>query len=111
MTDAAARAELLALLDDAAGDLSGVERRATGEGVEYRRAGAPFAVVTGTGAEFRLAPEVARAATGTPATRRSPRGEEWVVFEPGALERFDRDRATAWFTSAWRMSQRKGRRG
>lgn len=92
--------ELTALFDQLAADLDGVERRSVAGGVEYLRAGEPFAIL-GSAVEFRLRPDITSAALRTPDTAASSRGPEWIAFEPRVVDRFARDRATAWFTSAW----------
>jgi hypothetical protein len=92
-------------IDEAAGRLPGVERRATaGGGVEWFIAGRPFAAVQVGTVEFRLDPVVARAALGTPDTSVSGRGAEWVAFSPGELDRFAVDRAMAWLGAAHRRA-------
>jgi hypothetical protein len=81
-----------------------VEHRNTGAGVEWALAGLAFAAVTGGTAEFRLDPVVAPAALGSPDTAPSGRGPEWVAFSPPELDRLARDRAVAWFGSAYRRA-------
>ena len=90
-----------------------VERAASGLGIAgresarervYEAGGSPFATVSGRAAEFRVGAVVAAAARATPGAAASTRGGEWVRFEPAAVDRFARDRATAWFTLAWRAA-------
>jgi hypothetical protein len=96
---------LLALLEEAAAGLSDIEVRTapTGE-VTWSRGGRPFAVVSGDGAaaEFALDPAVAAAASRTPDVVPSGLGAEWVLFRPAVLDDHGRDRARAWFESAYR---------
>jgi hypothetical protein len=91
-------------LEDAAAPLDGVERRNAGTAVEWTAAGVVFAAAAGDTAEFRLDPVVVGAALGTPDTGPSARGPEWVAFSPSQLDRFARDRAVAWFGSAYRRA-------
>lgn len=100
--------DLVGLLDEAARDVAPVDRFPIPGGVEYRRRGQLFVRADARGADFLLGPEIALAASGTPSTGPSERGLGWVRFQPDALDRFARDRATAWFTSAWRTAQPQG---
>ena len=93
-------------LDAQAAELGGVERRTVGEVIEWDAGGVTFAALAGDAAEFRLGPAVAAAARGTPDTGPSGRGPDWVAFRPTELDRYARDRAMAWFGSAWRESKR-----
>lgn len=56
------------------------------------------------GAELRLDPAIAAAATRTPDTGPSPRGAEWVRFNPRELDGHAVDRLTAWFDLAYRRA-------
>jgi hypothetical protein len=100
----ASGAALLDALGDAARDLGDVETVTTADGAAFTWHGTVFAAVHGAIAEFELEPVIARAARGTPATAASPRGADWVVFAPPELDRFARDRAVAWFGSAYRRA-------
>ena len=97
---------LAELLDEAASNVGSVDRQQVSGGVEYLVDGRAFAAMAGGTAEFWLEPLVGRAAMGTPDAVISPRGPEWVAFRPAVLDRFARDRATAWFLSAWRHARR-----
>jgi hypothetical protein len=77
-----------------------------GSRAEYRRGPTLFATAEGYQAELRLDPEVAEAARRTPSTGASQRGPDWVVFAPPELDQHARDRAEAWFLSAWRHAGR-----
>ena len=95
------------MVSRAAAELPDVTVRPTpGAGIVYESAGIPFAAVSGDGADFHVGSIVAAAARATPGTSGSPRGAEWVRFAPPELDRFARDRATAWFTLAWRTVAR-----
>jgi hypothetical protein len=69
----------------------------------------PFATLAGGRAEFRLDPVIAQAALRTPGTVASPRGPEWVAFDPVVVDDGAVDRAEAWFLAAHRRAS--GRRG
>jgi hypothetical protein len=68
--------------------------------------GRPFAVLGPDGIELRLDPAIAAAATRTPDTAPSPRGSEWVRFNPRELDGHAVDRLTAWFDLAYRRASR-----
>lgn len=89
-------------LDEEAAGLDGVERKTVADGVEWRVGGVAFAALGGDIAEFRLSPVVAAAARATPDADVSARGGAWVSFSPSQLDRYSRDRAVAWFGSAYR---------
>jgi hypothetical protein len=91
---------LAELLDDAAAELTGLERGSDGRETIWSTARGPFAATDGSSAQFRLRTVVARAAFGTPDTHPSRRGVDWVAFRPPDLDRFALDRAAAWFASA-----------
>lgn len=95
---------LAALLEAAATDLAGVERRALASGAEWSTRGIIFAAVDGDRAEFRLAQPISAAALRTPSTDVSGRGADWVAFAPPELDGYAIDRAEAWLASAWRRA-------
>jgi hypothetical protein len=95
---------ILDALEDAAAGLDDVEHRDSSGGVEWTLAGVVFAAATSDTAEFRLDPVVASAALATPDTASSRRGPEWVAFRPSEFDRLARDRAAAWFGSAYRRT-------
>ena len=66
--------------------------------------GAPFAVLEATGIEIRLDAAIAAAATRTPDTAPSPRGPDWVRFNPRELDGHAVDRLEAWFELAYRRA-------
>ena len=90
------------VLDEAAADLDDVEAVTSGDGLEWRRGGRPFAALTGDVAEFQLDGPVASAAARTSDTLASKRGPDWVRFSPSSLDQYAVDRARAWLAFAWR---------
>jgi hypothetical protein len=97
-------ADLAGLFQALTAKLDDVHVELRGELTEFRRGAKRFATVDGAGAELRLHPEVAEAARRTPSTVVSPRGPEWIRFEPPHLDHHALDRAEAWFLSAWRAA-------
>jgi hypothetical protein len=93
------------LLDEVAAEHADVQRRDEAGSTLYEIGGRVIAVLGGPSVEFRLRPDMVRAALRTPGTGESPRGPEWVVFEPPAeLERYDIDRLRSWFEMAARLA-------
>jgi hypothetical protein len=74
------------------------------EGTTWSRGARPFAVLGPDGIELRLDPAIAAAATRTPDTAPSPRGPEWIRFNPRELDGHAVDRLTAWFDLAYRRA-------
>lgn len=70
----------------------------------WARGGVAFAVLGPTGVEIRLDPAIAAAATRTPDTAPSPRGKDWVRFNPRELDGHAVDRLEAWFDLAYRRA-------
>lgn len=99
-------AELVAELPDAIASIGpgapGAVRAAGA--TTWSRRGAPFAVLGPTGIEIRLNPAIAAAATRTPDTAPSPRGKEWVRFNPRELDGHAMDRLRAWLELAYRRT-------
>jgi hypothetical protein len=96
---------LARLLDELAGSAPGVATT-TGEGVTtWARAGTPFGVAGPAGVELRLERAIASAASRTPDAGPSPRGPEWVRFNPRELDAHAVDRVTAWFELAYRLAE------
>lgn len=87
-----------------AGELEGVRQFERGGAVEYDRAGVVFATRESGTLTFRLRPEIAEVALKTPGTGRSTRGSGWVALAATEGGAFTRDRAAAWFESAWRLA-------
>jgi hypothetical protein len=96
--------ELAAELPDAIASSAGAGEGATSEGTTWSRVGRLFAALGADGVELRLDPAIAAAATRTPDTAPSPRGAEWVRFNPRELDGHAVDRLTAWFDLAYRRA-------
>ena len=64
----------------------------------------PFAAMGGYGIEIRLDGPIAAAAIRTPDTGPSPRGPEWVRFNPHEMDGHAEDRLRAWFQLAYRRA-------
>ena len=93
--------DLASLLEELALASPGVERRVAGELVEYSTASRPFAITNADGrAEFLLRGDVGRAALRTSDVSASSRGPDWIALAPASVDRYARDRATAWFELA-----------
>ncbi|HUG30816.1 MAG TPA: hypothetical protein VMQ65_09935 [Candidatus Limnocylindria bacterium] len=65
----------------------------------------PFATVGPAGVEVRLDPTIAAAAGRTPDAGPSPRGAEWVRFDPLELDGHAVDRLRAWLELAYRRAE------
>lgn len=63
-----------------------------------------FAVLGTSGIEIRLDPAIAAAAARTPDAAPSPRGREWVRFNPRELDAHAVDRLRAWLELAQRLA-------
>lgn len=98
------RRSLRSLVADVAAGLPGAGATARGGETEWSRGGVLFAVLDEAALEVRLDPAVAAAALRTPDTSESSRGSPWVRFAPRELDDHAVDRATAWFTLAYRRS-------
>jgi hypothetical protein len=94
------------VLAEAAEGLSGVVVDASEPITTWAAGPSVFATLAGDRAEFRLDPAVAAAALRTPDTAPSPRGGDWIAFQPSALDDHALDRAEAWFLSAHRRAAR-----
>ncbi len=97
-------ASLREALSSAAAELPDVSEKPTETGADWALRGRVFATVTHGTAEFDLEPVIARAARATPAATPSKRGRDWVAFNPPKVDRYARDRAVAWFGSAYRRA-------
>jgi hypothetical protein len=64
----------------------------------------PFAALGLAGIEIRLDPPIAAAATRTPDAGPSPRGPEWVRFNPREMDDHAVDRLRAWLELAYRRA-------
>lgn len=72
--------------------------------VTWNRAGEAFAVLGPNGIEIRLDPPIAEAAARTPDTAPSPRGADWIRFNPQELDGHALDRLRAWLELAYRRA-------
>ena len=95
--------EFEALVAEAATSL-GTERADVDGGVTYTVGETAVVVVSGATAEFRLRADIAAAAARTPDAAPSQRGPDWVAFSPTTIDRFARDRVSAWFEFAVRQA-------
>jgi hypothetical protein len=90
-------AELVAVLPD-------VSSSPGGAGRAWSRGSVEFAIVGPFGVEIRLDRDIATAATRTPDTASSPRGPDWVRFNPRELDAHALDRLEAWLELAHRRA-------
>lgn len=104
---------LASLVADIAAELPGAtasaDPGAPGAGPAVRtttwsRDGVAFAALGPTGIEIRLDPAIAAAATRTPDAAPSPRGRDWVRFNPRELDAHAVDRLRAWLELACRRA-------
>ena len=72
--------------------------------VTWFRGGQPFAALGSNGIEIRLDPPIAAAAVRTPDTAPSPRGQDWVRFNPSDLDGHALDRLRAWLELGYRRA-------
>jgi hypothetical protein len=72
--------------------------------VTWSRGGMAFAALGPNGIELRLDRAVAAAATRTPDTAPSPRGKEWIRFNPHELDGHALDRLRAWLELAYKRA-------
>lgn len=102
------RSELERLLDDVAAAVAesgiAIERSAGDEAVSWTTGDVPVAILGPAGVELRLDSRVAAAAARTPDTAPSPRGPEWVRFNPQRIDPHAVDRLEAWFGLAVRRA-------
>jgi hypothetical protein len=87
-----------------AADLPDVSTTPGGAGRAWSRGAVDFVIVGPLGVEIRLDRQVAAAATRTPDTIASPRGPEWVCFNPRELDDHALDRLEAWIELAYRRA-------
>ena len=85
-------------------DLPDVSTSPGGAGKSWRRGTSEFAVAGPFGVEIRLDRQVAAAAARTPDTAPSPRGPDWVRFNPRELDAHALDRLEAWLDLAHRRA-------
>lgn len=85
-------------------DLAGARSLSRDGVVTWSIEGTPFAALGPAGIEIRLDPAIAVAATRTPDGAPSPRGPEWVRFNPPELDGHAVDRLRAWLDHAHRRA-------
>jgi hypothetical protein len=89
---------------DLVASLPDVSSSPGGAGRAWSRGSVEFAIVGPLGVEIRLDRDIATAATRTPDTASSPRGPEWVTFNPRELDAHALDRLEAWLDLAHRRA-------
>jgi hypothetical protein len=72
--------------------------------VTWTRAGQEFAALGADGIEIHLDRPIAAAATRTPDTAPSPRGADWIRFNPRELDGHALDRLRAWLELGYRRA-------
>jgi hypothetical protein len=77
----------------------------------WSRGGSPFAALGPAGVEIRLDRAIAAAAARTPDTAPSPRGPDWIRFNPRELDPHALDRLRAWLELAYRRAAGAGSAG
>jgi hypothetical protein len=87
---------------EVATELDEVTRTDEADTTAYARGGATFARVSATALSVRLPVDIAEAALNTPDTSLDPGDRGWLVFAPATMEPHVVDRASAWFTIAWK---------
>ena len=93
-------------------DLPESRSQSVGGAVTWSRGGTAFAVLGPNGIELHLDRPIAAAATRTPDTAPSPRGQDWVRFNPSELDSHALDRLRAWLQLAYRrVGERAGESG
>jgi hypothetical protein len=70
--------------------------------ITWSRGGTAFAILGPNGIELHLDRPIAAAAARTPDTAPSPRGQDWVRFNPAELDGHALDRLRAWLELAYR---------
>ena len=86
-------------------DAPGVTSSPGGAGRSWSSGENEIAVVGPFGVEIRLDSQVAAAAARTPDTAPSPRGPDWVRFNPRELDAHALDRLGAWLELALRRAR------
>ena len=80
-------------------------RSLSAEGVvTWSRGTQPFAALGADGIEIRLDTAIAAAAARTPDSAASPRGIDWIRFDPRELDGHAVDRLRAWLELAYRRA-------
>jgi|SRR4051794_26042869 hypothetical protein len=102
--DADASSSLEQLVTEIADGLGEVSASVGGAGRTWARGQTAFAVTGPFGVEIRLDRLVAAAAVRTPDTAPSPRGPDWIRFNPRELDPHALDRLRAWLELAHRRA-------
>ena len=84
-------------------DLGGTDGALDDGVMTWSAAGRRFAALGPFGIENRLDAAIAAAASRTPDTAPSPRGAEWVRFNPREMDGHAADRLRAWLELAYRF--------
>ena len=92
------------LVSELAADLGDAHSTTDGPSMTWSRSERAFGVLGPDGIELRLEPAIAAAAARTPDAAPSPRGPEWVRFNPRELDGHATDRLVAWFDFAYRRA-------
>jgi hypothetical protein len=95
---------LALLLEELAASEPGITAAVADGTTTWSGDGRAFCIAGPLGVELRLDKAIAAAATRTPDTGPSPRGPEWVRFNPRELDGHAVDRVTAWFELAYRRA-------
>ena len=92
-------------------DLPDARSQSTDGVITWSRGAIAFAALGPNGIEIRLDRAIAVAATRTPDTAPSPRGPDWVRFNPSELDGHALDRLRAWLELGYRRAgERAGER-
>lgn len=102
--DPSAGSTLERLVGEMLDGMAGVAASPGGAGRSWSRGPVELAIVGPFGVEIRLDRQVATAATRTPDAAPSPRGPEWVRFNPRELDAHALDRLGAWLELAYRRA-------
>ena len=94
--------QLVAEIAESLGD--DVSTSPGGAGRTWSRGAVPFAIAGPLGVEILLDRMVAAAAVRTPDTAPSPRGPDWIRFNPRELDPHALDRLRAWLELAYRRA-------
>jgi len=95
---------LAAVVAEVIVDLPESRSRSVDGVVTWARGTVAFAALGAGGIEIRLDRPIAGAATRTPDTAPSPRGPEWIRFNPRELDGHALDRLRAWLELAYRRA-------
>ena len=102
--DPGATTTLELLVAEIAESLGDVATSPGGAGGTWSRGDTAFAITGPFGVEIRLDRLVAAAAIRTPDTAPSPRGPEWIRFNPRELDPHALDRLRAWLELGYKRA-------